>query len=120
MKCFYHQDRDAVGLCQSCGRGLCLGCAADLTEALACQGKCERSVHRLLAVRKSSLETVRPGLGARLVVPAFLMLTGLLFVAVSQLILSLKLVLLPLGALALLGGVAAFVVPWRQARRLRA
>ena len=31
MKCFYHVDRDAVGTCQTCGKGLCQECAAKYT-----------------------------------------------------------------------------------------
>lgn len=27
MKCFYHPDRDAVGQCVECGKGLCSECA---------------------------------------------------------------------------------------------
>lgn len=28
MKCFYHEDREAVAQCKSCGKGLCKECAA--------------------------------------------------------------------------------------------
>ena len=28
MKCFYHEDRDAVATCQGCGKGLCKECAS--------------------------------------------------------------------------------------------
>ncbi len=31
MKCFYHEDRDAVGTCQSCGKSLCKECASKYT-----------------------------------------------------------------------------------------
>ena len=31
MKCFYNEDRDAVGTCQTCGKGLCKECAAKYT-----------------------------------------------------------------------------------------
>ena len=47
MKCFYHPDRDAVALCKSCGRGLCLDCCADVPPGIACLGKCEADVAAL-------------------------------------------------------------------------
>lgn len=34
MKCFYHNDRDAVAACQDCGVGLCPDCAAKYKPAL--------------------------------------------------------------------------------------
>jgi len=41
MRCFYHEDREAVGTCKSCGRGLCRECAVELPKSLACRGRCE-------------------------------------------------------------------------------
>ncbi len=28
MKCFNHHDRDAFGICKTCGKALCLECMA--------------------------------------------------------------------------------------------
>ena len=44
MKCFYHPDVDAVGICKNCNKGLCSGCVADLAGGLACKGTCEEQV----------------------------------------------------------------------------
>jgi len=44
MRCFYHQDREAIGCCKSCGKGLCPECAVDLGKGLACRGRCEADV----------------------------------------------------------------------------
>ena len=41
MRCFYHHDRDAVGTCRLCSKGLCVECAADLDIAIGCKGKHE-------------------------------------------------------------------------------
>ena len=48
MRCFYHDDREAVGNCKSCGRGLCRECAVDLTKGLACRGHCEADAQALI------------------------------------------------------------------------
>ena len=48
MRCFYHEDREAVGSCKSCGRGLCRECAVDLAKGLACRGHCEADAQALI------------------------------------------------------------------------
>ncbi|MHB9110955.1 MAG: hypothetical protein ACYDCO_28190 [Armatimonadota bacterium] len=50
MKCFYHQDHDAVGTCKSCGKCLCPECAVDLGKGLACKGRCEADAEKVNAV----------------------------------------------------------------------
>jgi hypothetical protein len=49
VKCFY-DDRDAVGLCKYCSRGLCHESAVSVGQALACEGRCEDEVRALLNV----------------------------------------------------------------------
>lgn len=34
MKCYYHEERDAVGTCQDCGIALCKECASKYTPCL--------------------------------------------------------------------------------------
>lgn len=38
MKCYYHTDDDAVGMCARCGKALCTECAVDVSGALLCPG----------------------------------------------------------------------------------
>jgi hypothetical protein len=40
MRCFVHEDVEAVGICRACGRGLCVACADDGVGGLACHGSC--------------------------------------------------------------------------------
>jgi hypothetical protein len=44
MNCFTHHDRAAVGICKSCGKGICPECLAELPNGLACKGSCEARV----------------------------------------------------------------------------
>lgn len=44
MKCFYHPESDAVGVCHCCQRGLCPQCAQEVVKAIACKGRCEQDV----------------------------------------------------------------------------
>ncbi|HEY4506115.1 MAG TPA: hypothetical protein VJJ24_01555 [Candidatus Paceibacterota bacterium] len=41
MRCFYHPDDEAVGVCSVCGKALCRRSAADIEWGLACkEGDC--------------------------------------------------------------------------------
>lgn len=44
MKCFTHQQKDAVGICKNCNKGICAECAVDVGNGLACKNSCEESV----------------------------------------------------------------------------
>lgn len=37
MKCYYHHDRDAFGICQTCGKGLCLDCMELRNNTVICK-----------------------------------------------------------------------------------
>ncbi len=38
MKCFYHPDLDAVGLCSQCGKAACRQCVQDVDGSMLCRG----------------------------------------------------------------------------------
>jgi len=44
MKCFYHPAVDAVAICKNCNKGLCVECAKDVGNGMACIGRCEAEV----------------------------------------------------------------------------
>jgi hypothetical protein len=54
VKCFYHQDLDAIALCSWCNRGLCPACAAEVGDRLACRGRCETAVARAIRIGEAS------------------------------------------------------------------
>jgi hypothetical protein len=56
MRCFYHQDQDGVGICKSCGKGLCPDCAVDVGKGLACRGRCEEDVRAVIALVDRNLK----------------------------------------------------------------
>lgn len=59
MKCFSHHDRDSVGICKSCARGLCAECAVEVDKGLACRGRCEDDVRLLVAYIQGSVQRSR-------------------------------------------------------------
>jgi hypothetical protein len=62
VRCFYHQDKDAVGTCKSCGKGICIACAVDLGQGLACRSRCEEASRAIIALisRNIQLSTGSP------------------------------------------------------------
>lgn len=50
MKCFVHDDQDAVGICKTCQKGVCRECAVDVGNGIACKGACEDEVRRINSV----------------------------------------------------------------------
>lgn len=37
MKCYYHEDKDAVGICTLCEKGICKDCAIEYNGKLYCK-----------------------------------------------------------------------------------
>jgi hypothetical protein len=60
MKCYVHRPADAVGICRSCGRGLCPECAAEVGTALACRQRCEEDVRQLTETVRRQIQMMRP------------------------------------------------------------
>jgi hypothetical protein len=83
MKCFY-SGADAVGICKSCGRGLSLQFAREFPKGLACVGRCETDVQRLIRVGEaapdgpsgSAVNTAVSGVFSMLAGGAFVYFTG--------------------------------------------
>lgn len=63
MKCFYHHDTDAVAICKSCQRALCVTCAMDVPPGTACINRCEKDVAALnLVIERSKSAYQKTGL----------------------------------------------------------
>ncbi|MGN6152761.1 MAG: hypothetical protein ACTHOH_12265 [Lysobacteraceae bacterium] len=55
MKCFRHQDLDAVGICRGCGKGVCAAhCVQDLGTGLACSDACRSRVEGIEALNRKT------------------------------------------------------------------
>ena len=62
MKCYRHNDRDAVGSCKACHKGLCPDCATDLGHGLACKGMHEELVgtYHMIIERNAKIYAAAP------------------------------------------------------------
>lgn len=110
MHCFVHTDRDAVGICKSCNKGICVDCAADLQHSLACKGAHEEAVEQLHAMVLRAQRVQSTARVGRHVVPAFTGILGLVFVIYGFMIDRMHGLLFPLGIAFLLYSVAIFTV----------
>lgn len=86
MRCFYHQDKDAVGSCKSCSKGLCAECAADLGKGLACRGRCEADVQAVISLidrniqlQPATTQLIHAGASARVAGSLFCLVVGVFF-----------------------------------------
>lgn|GEM_PF-288787 len=57
VKCNYHPDREATGICKCCSRGLCADCQVDVGNGLACRDKCEDNVRAVNAYVEQNMRT---------------------------------------------------------------
>jgi hypothetical protein len=80
MKCYYHRDVDAIGLCKSCSKGICPPCATDVGGGLACTASCIEEVKNINALIRSNTGATSVNRRAAYFWPVFLMVLGGLFI----------------------------------------
>jgi hypothetical protein len=57
VNCFNHAEKPAIGVCKSCGKGLCGDCLTERPNGIACKGSCEQRVDLLNRITDSDAET---------------------------------------------------------------
>jgi hypothetical protein len=79
MRCFNHTDREAIGTCKACSKGLCAECLVDLGHGLSCRGVHEATVesYRVMLERNTKMLDAAPT--NSIVGPIFLIVLGVLF-----------------------------------------
>lgn len=80
MRCYNHHDRDAIGCCKACQKGLCPECATDLEHGLACKDKHETLVetYNMIIERNAKVYSAAPR--NVLIAPLFYFFMGLVFI----------------------------------------
>jgi len=79
MKCFNHQDMDAVGTCKHCNKGLCNTCSTDLSFGLACKNSHEKQVEQVNMVIEKNIMMYSKASTNSLIMPIFYIFMGLVF-----------------------------------------
>jgi hypothetical protein len=84
MRCFVHNEIEAVGTCRACNKGLCPACACDLRHSISCRGDCEEKaglLHSQVAQSSVVLQTQRRN---RFFAPFFFIVVGAAFMAYAS------------------------------------
>ena len=83
MKCFNHEDRDAVGQCKHCYKALCKECIADTGVGLACKSEHEKEVEFLHSLIDNNKQAYSGASKSILMSNIFYLLMGILFIGYS-------------------------------------
>lgn len=86
MRCYYHGDVEAVGICKHCSRGVCSGCAADVQGSVACRNRCEQEVADIIRLMAQSKSSFRRTAGIITRNAVFYLACGIVFSAVAALV----------------------------------
>ena len=58
MQCYSHPNEIAVGLCKSCGKGVCRSCAIPMDRGLSCSEQCKPFVEALSRLQLTSIRNI--------------------------------------------------------------
>ena len=64
MNCSYHTDREAIGMCVSCGKPICSGCKVSLANKFHCNPCAEKLIASSAAAPVAEPNTSRQGKSA--------------------------------------------------------
>lgn len=105
MKCYAHADRDAVGTCRHCCKGVCAACAKDSGYGLVCSPSCEQEVQNLRGITEKNRKMLPIAAKTHLRNAIWLMLMAAIFIVFGliQREGGYALFLLALGTVILLG-----------------
>lgn len=103
MRCYYHPEQEAVGICKSCNKGICRECAIDIGNGIACKDTCEdevKAINEITALSKKAFQKTGTAYSRGALVFLFL---GISFVAFGIIEPQLRLFMIIVGAIMLLG-----------------
>lgn len=118
MRCYNHNEKEAVGICKSCGRALCPSCAAEVEKAVACRGRCESDVATLLSINRNALQYARSTKQARYLGPTMFVVVGSMLTTLGLTYDGIDFAVLAGGVVVAIG-VAFLVIQYRMAKGLK-
>jgi len=109
LRCFYHPEKDAVGTCKHCHRGVCAGCAAEREGGLACRGRCETDVDAVNALIAKNIQVVTGSSWptALRVVVYWVVAAGLVYLSANQAVYTVRFLFLGLAAITFVAGLGS-------------
>ncbi len=116
MKCFNHQSKEAVAICKNCSKGLCMECAVDVGNGIACKGVCENEVVALNKVMQQSKDAYVNAKKIYSQYSIWLILVGLGFIISSLFLSRIAGFLIFMGLLFLVGAIFSYSASKRFGR----
>ncbi len=80
MKCYTHNQVDAIGICKHCYKALCVDCCSDLNNGLACKDKHEAQVTHLNQLIENNKKAYASQPKATLLANLPTLILGILFI----------------------------------------
>jgi hypothetical protein len=81
MRCYQHHEREAVGICRGCGKGVCdEGCATDLGYGLSCSDECSRRIGHVDALNRKASAAYSLTRRNTWIAPSFFLVFGAIFI----------------------------------------
>ena len=120
MNCFYHTSVEAIGICKSCAKGICVECATDTGHGLACKGRCEPQVIRIASLAERNFKHQTTVMRLRLIAPVLLLFLGSVFLFEGLAEKNVPNFVSTIGGAFLLFGVIDLLLMIRNGKRLKA
>jgi hypothetical protein len=111
MRCYTHPDREAVGTCKHCFKGVCSSCAKDSQWGIVCSATCEDEVKAVRAIveRNRKMLPMAAKTHMRNAIWLFAMAAVFIGFALVQHEGSFPIFLIALGLIMVLGGVLSIL-----------
>ncbi|HUZ93590.1 MAG TPA: hypothetical protein VMU57_01615 [Edaphobacter sp.] len=84
MKCFYHTDQDAAGMCSQCGKAACHDCLKEVGSSIVCKGciaqhlrEVETEKHEVQADREAAIAKAKKRIKTSKIVFTVLFVCGI-------------------------------------------
>lgn len=76
MNCFKHNQAESVGVCRYCFKGVCVACAIDFQDGVACSTQCLAKAKATVQVVSNTVLAQRGAKQGRFIGPSFLTILG--------------------------------------------
>lgn len=114
MNCYTHTQKEALGICKHCQKGICMECLVDSGDGLSCKGKCLEEVKLLKKLRDFEQKVVKNNSSQWTSSGLLYLFMGILIIVVPIVFLrKINIVFMPVGLLFLIYGI--FVLMKRKA-----
>ncbi len=119
MHCYNHPEKDAVGICKSCGRAICHNCTTEVEKAIACKERCESDVAAMLSINRNALQYAKSAKQARYLVPTLFIVVGVMLITLGLTYSEIDFAVVA-GGIVVAIGIALLIIQHKMAKGIKA